>query len=265
MSTRLRDLVHCFFAQQRECWQPRDLACLPLCLSSLLTQICREGRNEQLDLLVQVPSTLTLPVALPVCNQAQDWGDVFNVILSCSPGKQSTLELLRVLCSPLLHPAKWSHRNGTCLAENVEPVAEMQPERLSLLYSALVTAKLASCIDFTNSTNGMDALAWNCLEAVNSRCIELLRSGASKQPHSDVRHEVLSVLLIEMLLPVMRQSARARDQLQYRAQAAVSMALSIVHLGGTCSPAIADAIVNNGKSFFVVHRSVLCMQACFTI
>lgn len=158
---------------------------------------------------------------------------------------------LRVLCSPLLHPPQWSHRNGTYLAENVQLVADFQPERLNLLHSALVTAKLASCMDFTNSTNGMDALAWNCLEAVNTRCIQFLRSGASEQSHPDdaKRHEVLSVLLIKVLLPVMQQSARAYGQLQYRAQAAVSMVLSIVHLGVACCPAIADAIIDNGKCF----------------
>lgn len=249
MSTRLRDLVHSFFAQQHESWQARELAGLPLCLSSLLTQICREGRNEQLDPLVSVPSTLTLPFPLPACNQAQDWEGVITVILSCSSLRQSTLVLLRVLCSPLLHPADWSHSNGTYLAESVQPVADFRPERLNLLHSALVAAKLASCMDFTNSTHGMDALAWNCLEAVNTRCIQLLRSGASEQPYADDagRHEVLSVLLIKLLLPVMRQSARAYDQLQYRAQAAVSMALSVVHMGAACCPAIADAIIDNGK------------------
>lgn len=271
MTTRLSDLVQCFFTQQAESWQPRDSACLPQCLSLLLerclsasyTQLAPDPSTplklvfipkipEKLRCLVSLPSNLTLPVALPAHNQAWVQRDMFQLFrlfrLELEP-------LARCLYAWHAHPARWSALDdGICEADHFGDI------RLSwrvLLLCALVTAKLASCLDFTNSKFGMDTLAWECLEAINIKFTTLLRSTASKQPQRVAcgvadevirqESEMLSVLLVELLMPAMRQSARAYSALQYRGQAAVNVALSAVHCGTVSYPAIADAILNNSR------------------
>ena len=60
-----------------------------------------------------------------------------------------------------------------------------------------------------------------------------------------------------MLLPVLRQSARANDQMQYRGQAAVNVSLNVVHGGASSYSAIADAILGNGKQSFQLTTPLL--------
>ena len=275
--TQLCDLVQCFFAQQCESWQPRDPACLPHCLSNLLEQslsnlwagasLCEQEQSaatfagvkqeitpesravftwkllEKLNYLTTAPSTATLPVALPAHNQAWANSDMFQLW-------KSNLELMPLtwcLYFSLVHPADW---NAVDDRQHLA-AADFQLARLHLLLCALVTAKLGSCLAFTNSKSGMDTLAWKCLEAAHIRFTRLLRSCASKQPRPDdatkKEDEVLCVLLIKELLPTMRQSARAYNQMQYRGQAAVNIALSVIHCGAASYPVIADAILKSGK------------------
>ena len=262
MSTKLSDLVQRFFTHQAESWQPRDSARLPQCLSRLL-ELCLSTHYayavpdqsppetaftpklpEPPRRLVSIPSDLTLPVALPGHNQAwaqRDMVQLFRFNLELVP-------LAWCLYASSTHPASWSALDDvTCEPEHY---ADSKLSWRDLLLCALVTAKLAACMDFTNSKSGMDTLAWNCLEAVNVRFTKLLRSSASEQLHADevIRQETeLSVLLIELLLPAMRQSARDYSAMQYRGQAAVKVALSAVHCGTASYPAIADAVLNNSR------------------
>ena len=142
---------------------------------SALFLICSEQvrsseRNKEISTnelpLVTISSTVSLPVASPAHCQAWVWQDALPVIQSCC----LVTPLISYLYSPLLHPAERS--NIAVRGHLSEQLADFQLGHL--MHCAPVTSKLAACLKFSNSTPGIDTLAWNCLEAANNRITKSL-------------------------------------------------------------------------------------------
>lgn len=203
------------------------------------------------------PTSLTLPITLPKSNQP--WA--CQEVEPASAARPEAAPLVFCLFADLLYGQRTGHIIDCDAASHLFALnavtrdaqfCSQGQEELLLLRVAVILAKLATCAMFTNSMHDLDSIAWWSLDILKGRVMQLVKRWSS-QHRATLKPELqeetlLCVVLLQILLPVIKQSAKAPSQQQHRASLATSLIFSVSHLRGVRRPQIADELISLGRS-----------------
>ena len=215
------------------------------------------SQEQLLTGFAAAPTSLTLPITLPM--SSQPWA--CDEVESASAARPEAAPLVFCLFADLLYGQRTgdaidcdaaSHLFALNAVTREVRFCSQGDEELLLLRVAVILAKLAMCAMFTDSEDKLGNIAWWSLDGLKGRIMQLVKRWASQHTATlqpELQEETLfCVVLLQILLPVMKQSAKAPGQHQYRASIATSLIFSMSHIRGVRRPQIADELVSRGRS-----------------
>jgi len=118
--------------------------------------------------------------------------------------------------------------------------------RLICLRAAILAAKVACCVDFSNNEDSPEAMAWQCLLLISARLDHVAPDQCSLDAETQQEEQTLCVLLTQLLFPALQESANKRKHKQYRGRAACSMLVSMFYCGAADCATIAGLLLKSG-------------------
>jgi len=118
--------------------------------------------------------------------------------------------------------------------------------RLTCLRGAVLAAKVACCVDFSNNADSPEAMAWQGLLLISSRLDNFAPDQCSVDVETQQEEQTLCVLLTQLLFSALQDSANKRKHKQYRGRAACSMLVSMIYCGAADCATIAGLLLKFG-------------------
>ena len=119
--------------------------------------------------------------------------------------------------------------------------------RLTCLRAAILAAKVACCVDFSNNEDSPEAMAWQCLLLISARLDHVAPDQCSLDAETQQEEQMLCLLLTQLLFSALQESANKRKHKQYRGRAACSMLVSMFYCGAADCATIAGLLLKFGK------------------
>ena len=118
--------------------------------------------------------------------------------------------------------------------------------RLTCLRAAILAAKTACCVDFSNNADSPEAMVWQCLLLVSARLDNFAPDEYFVDVETQQEEQTLCVLLTQLLFSALQESANKRKHKQYRGRAACSMLISMFYCGAADCATIAGLLLKSG-------------------
>ncbi len=132
--------------------------------------------------------------------------------------------------------------------------------RLTCLRGAVLAAKVACCVDFSNNADSPEAMAWQGLLLISRRLDNFAPDQCSVDVETQQEEQTLCVLLTQLLFSALQESANKRKHKQYRGRAACSMLVSIFCCGAADCATIARLLLKSGTPLSAEFSSCCTCQ-----
>ncbi|DBB13843.1 TPA: hypothetical protein ACH3X3_000836 [Trebouxia sp. C0006] len=117
--------------------------------------------------------------------------------------------------------------------------------RLACLRAAILAARIACCVDFSNNADSPEAMVWQCLLLVSARFDNFAPDEYFVDVETQQEEQTLCVLLTQLLFSALQESANKRKHKQYRGRAACSMLISMFYCGAADCATIAGLLLKS--------------------
>jgi len=151
----------------------------------------------------------------------------------------------------------------TCTKEVKDLAGKQGGYRLTCLRAAILAAKVACCVDFSNDADSPEAMGWQCLLLISSRLDNVVPDQCSLDAETQQEEQTLCVLLTQLLFSAMQESVNKRKHKQYRGRAACSMLVSMFYCGAADCATIAGLLLKFGTPLSdEISSCCTCQSSC---
>lgn len=148
----------------------------------------------------------------------------------------------------------------TCTQEVNNLAGKQGGYRLTCLRAAVLAAKVACCVDFSNNADSPEAIAWQCLLLISDRLDNHAPDQYSVDVETQQEEQTLCVLLTQLLFSALQESVNKRKHKQYRGRAACSMLVSMIYCGAADCATIARLLLKSGMPLSAEFSSCCACQ-----